>query len=70
MLVAAVAFIVFFAARNLLLWFGLAVVGISGGKVPDPGHVLLEPGDFSTVFLARERRFPVRLAKDFWQQFF
>ena len=52
--------------EGLRWWFGLAVVGISAGKVPDPCHVLLEPGDLSTVFMARERRFPVRLAKVFF----
>ena len=51
--------------EGLRWWFGLAVVGISAGKAPDPCQILLEPGNFSTVFMARERRFPVRLAKVF-----
>ena len=51
-------------------WFGLAVVGISAGKVPDPRHILLEPAEFSTVFMAEKRRFPARVAKFFWAAFF
>ena len=46
--------------------FGLAVVCISAGKVPDPRPILLEPGDFSTIFTAEDRKFPVRVAKVFF----
>ena len=51
--------------EGLRWWFGLAVVGISAGRASDPCQIILEPGNFSTVFMARERRFPVRLAKVF-----
>ena len=39
---------------------------LSAGKVLDPRPVLLESGDFSTIFTARERRFPARVAKFFF----
>ena len=52
--------------EGLRWWFGLAVGSVSAGKAPDPCQILLEPGNFSTVFMARERRFPVRLAKVFF----
>ena len=55
-----------FGAEGRRRWFGLAVVGISAGKVPDPRPVLLEPGDLSTVFMAEKRRFPARVAKFFF----
>ena len=38
----------------------------SAGKVPDPRPVLLESGDFSTIFISGERRFPARVAKFFF----
>ncbi len=44
-------------------WFGVAVVEIAAGKMPDPCPILLEPGDFSTIFVAGDRRFPARDAK-------
>jgi len=44
----------------------MAVVWISAGKAPDPRHVLLELGDFSTIFTAEEHRFPARVAKVFF----
>ena len=44
-------------------WFGVAVVEIAAGKMPDPRPILLEPGDFSTIFVAGDRRFPARDAK-------
>ena len=47
-------------------WFGVAVVWISAEKVPDPRPILLEPGGFSAVFIAEERRFPARVAKVFF----
>ncbi len=47
-------------------WFGLAVAGISAGKVPGPRRISLEPGDSSTKFVIQERRFPARVAKIFF----
>ena len=44
----------------------MTVVCISAGKVPDPRPILLEPGDFSTIFTAEDRKFPVRVAKVFF----
>ena len=44
----------------------MAVGSVWAGKVPDPRPILLKPGDFSAVFMARERRFPIRLAKVFF----
>jgi len=44
----------------------VAVVGIPGGKVPSRRHILLESGDFSTIFTAGEGRFPARVAKFFF----
>jgi hypothetical protein len=46
--------------------FGLAVAGISAGKVPGPRRISLEPGDSSTKFMVQERRFPARVAKFFF----
>jgi hypothetical protein len=47
-------------------WFGLTVVDLSAGKVPDPRPVLLELGEFSTISMAVEGRFPDRVAKMFF----
>ena len=44
-------------------WFGAAVVEIAAGKVPDSRPILLELGDFSTIFVAGDRGFPARDAK-------
>ena len=41
----------------------MTVVCISAGKVPDPRPILLGPGDFSTIYTAEDRKFPVRVAK-------
>ena len=46
-------------------WCDVAMAEVSARKVPDPRHILLEPGGFSTVFMAGERRLPIRLAKIF-----
>ena len=35
--------------------FGVVVVGIPAGKVPDPRPILLEPRDFSTIFIAGDQ---------------
>lgn len=47
-------------------WFGLAVVGISAGKVPERHHTLPKPGALSALFIAQEHRFPSRVAKFFY----
>jgi hypothetical protein len=47
-------------------WFGLTVVELSAGKDLDPRPVLLELGDFSTISMGEERRFPDRVAKFFF----
>jgi hypothetical protein len=52
--------------EGLRWWFGLAVVGISAGKVPDLRRILLKPGDLSTDLMDWERRFPSRVAKMFF----
>jgi hypothetical protein len=41
-------------------------VELSAGKVPDPRPVLLELGDFSTISMEEEGRFPDRVAKFFF----
>jgi hypothetical protein len=46
-------------------WFGLTVVEIPAGKAPNRRDILLTLGDFSTIFIAAEIGFPVRVAKVF-----
>ena len=46
-------------------WIGLTVVELSAGKVPDARPVLLGLGDFSTIFMGEEGRFPDRVTQFF-----
>ena len=51
--------------EGLRWWFGLAVVGILAGKVPERHHTLPKSGALSALFIAQDHRFPARVAKLF-----